>query len=204
MENQHHNSDSIKLYRLAHAWWELVNSNCPKQWCKLLPDLNLDESDRIIEPQSLPVQQYLHQLTSLAPLVYRPVLNALIDAQSSLYFGQTYAESDFGADFLRQYGWVKLLGPDAYWHSDKISSGFLILGDNNTYPQHWHEAEEIYLPISGNAEWYREGEDWQIQPPGKLIHHASGIKHGTRTTGEAMIALYLWRGGNLTQKSKIQ
>ena len=167
----------------------------------MLPDLNLDEPDRIFEPQSLPVLQYLSRLTSMVPSDYRPVLNALVDVQSGLYFGQTYSESDFGADFLRQYGWVKLLGPDAYWHSDQISSGFLILGDNNTYPQHWHEAEEIYLPISGNAEWYCERGGWQIQPAGKLIHHASGIKHGTRTTGVAMIALYLWRGGNLTQKS---
>jgi len=80
----------------------------------------------------------------------------------------------------------------------------LILGEQNIYPRHWHEAEELYLPISGNAEWYHQDQGWQRQPAGSLIHHAGGIKHGTRTIGKPMVALYLWRGGNLTQKSLIQ
>jgi len=37
-----------------------------------------------------------------------------------------------------------------------------------------------------------------------MSHHASGVKHAARTIGEPMIALYLWRGGDLNQKSDIQ
>lgn len=189
---------------LARAWWKLVKSDCPADWFELLPELDFDCPDRLFEPRSLPVQEYLPRLSSMATTPYRAIIDSLIQTQSDLRFGQTYSVTDFGAGFLRQYGWIKLLGPDAYWHSDQLASGFLILGDDVTYPQHSHQAEEIYLPISGNAEWYRQDRGWQKQSAGSLIHHASKVKHATRTIGEPLIALYLWRGGDLNQKSDIQ
>ncbi len=189
---------------LGRAWWNLVKSDYPADWLELLPNLDFDQPDQSLEPQSLPVLEFLPRLSSMATTAYRVVIDSLIQAQSNLRFGQTYSEADFGAEFLRQYGWIKMLGPSAYWHSDQVASGFLILGDDVTYPQHWHQAEEIYLPISGNAEWYREDLGWQKQSAGCLIHHASNVKHATRTIGEPMIALYLWRGGDLNQKSDIQ
>jgi len=189
---------------LARAWWNLVKTGCPADWFELLPELDFDRPDRSLEPQSLAVLDYLPRLASMATAPYRGIIDSLIEAQANLRFGQTYSEADFGAEFLRQYGWIKILGPDAYWHSSQLASGFLILGNDVTYPQHWHEAEEIYLPISGNAEWYREDQGWQRQPVGTVIYHSGGVKHGTRTIGEPLIALYLWRGGDLIQKSSIQ
>ncbi len=189
---------------LARAWWNLVKTDCPADWFELLPELDFDRPDRSLEPQSLAVLDYLPRLAFMATAPYRRIIDSLIEAQANLRFGQTYSEADFGAEFLRQYGWIKILGPDAYWHSSQLASGFLILGNDVTYPQHWHEAEEIYLPISGNAEWYREDQGWQRQPVGTVIHHSGGVKHGTRTIGEPLIALYLWRGGDLNQKSSIQ
>ena len=197
-------TDTALLSQLASSWQGLVKSDCPADWLELLPELDFDHPDRCLEPQSLPVLEYLPRLSSLATTAYRGIIDGLIQAQSYLRFGQTYSETDFGIEFLRQYGWIKILGPEAYWHSDQLASGFLILGDNVTYPQHWHQAEEIYLPISGNAEWYRQDRGWQKQSAGSLIHHASKVKHATRTIGEPMIALYLWRGGDLNQKSDIQ
>ena len=193
-------SDSA-LTNLARAWWDIIQRDCPEEWSRLIPELDLSTPHRVLKPQSLEVLGYLGQISDQALPPYRELLDALVCAREFLYFGQTYTEGDFGAEFLRQYGWIKLLGPDAYWHSDTVSSGFLILGDHNFYPEHWHEAEELYLPLSGQAEWFDERQGWRLQPPGSLIHHASGVKHATRTAGEPLIALYLWRGGNLTQKS---
>lgn len=204
MKYQQGKFNTLPLSAFAEAWWQLLQSNCPDDWCRLLPVIDFNSPDRKLEPGSLPVLQCLPRLAKRAPVIYRTILDRLLDAQAQLHFGQSYSVEDFGEAFLHQYGWIKLLGPDAYWHSDRISSGFLILGDRNTYPQHWHEAEELYVPISGDAEWYREDQGWQLRPAGSLIHHASNVKHGTRTIGEPMIALYLWRGGNLMQKSEIQ
>ncbi len=203
MEIQQASIDISRLSALAAAWRQLLLSECPMDWCRLLPDIDINCPDRILEPRTLPVLKFLPRLASGAASPYRAVIDRLIDARDTLHFGQTYSAKDFGEDFLSQYGWIKLLGPDAYWHCDSLSSGFLILGDSNTYPQHRHQAEEIYLPISGNAQWYREHDGWQQQPAGTLIHHPGGIEHAMRTQGEPLIALYLWRGGNLVQKSEI-
>ena len=132
-----------------------------------------------------------------------PAVSGTVHALKAKLWSLCICGVGIGEAFLQQYGWVKLLGPDGYRHSDQLSGGFLILGDRVTYPQHSHEAEELYLPISGDAEWYCEGQGWQLRPAGTLIHHARGVRHGTRTKGEALVALYLWRGGNLTQKSTL-
>ena len=189
---------------LGRAWRDLVLSECPADWGALLPIKDFDKPDRLLKPQDLPVLDFLPLLANQAGSDFRNICILLNQAREHLCFGQTYVEADFGADFLAQYGWIKILGPNAYWHSDQLSSGFLILGDNVTYPQHWHQAEEIYLPLSGVADWYHQDQGWQQGSVGSVIHHASNVKHATRTMGEPMIALYLWRGGDLNQKSATQ
>ena len=39
--------------------------------------------------------------------------------------------------------------------------------------------------------------------PARSIHHASNVSHAMRTGNEPLLALYLWRGGPLAQKSTI-
>lgn len=195
---------SAAIGPVAQAWWKILQRECPPQWLQSMPELDLSSPTREFNPRYLPVIEQLSQMLDQAGPAYSELIEALVAAREVLYFGQTYTASDFGAKFLDHYGWLKLLGPDGYWHSDVLSSGLLFLGDRITYPQHWHDAEEIYLPVSGDAQWYREGQGWQMQPVGNWIHHPGGIKHGTRTLGQPLIALYLWRGGNLTQKSSIR
>ena len=38
---------------------------------------------------------------------------------------------------------------------------------------------------------------------GEVIHHPSNVSHAMRTGDEPLVALYLWRGGPLAQKSTI-
>ena len=150
MGRQRHNNHVLQLSRLAQAWLQLVESECPAHWYRLMPDIDLHTPERMFTPQSLPVLDYFPRLAAAAGS-YRPVLERMIEARAGLYFGQTYSESDFGADFLRQYGWIKLLGPDAYWHSDELSSGFLILGDENAIDYYLLRAKYHLLPHSSNV-----------------------------------------------------
>lgn len=83
-----------------------------------------------------------------------------------------------------------------------MSSGFVLLGADTTYPEHWHKAEELYFPISGTGEWFHEDHGWQTKSPGDMIVHASNVKHAMRTIGEPLLLLYIWRGGDLLQKSE--
>ena len=188
---------------LAGQWLSLLERGCPSDWCQLLPKIDLQKPDWNLPPRGLQVLSFLPQMAELAAPENRKIVGQLIDLQASLHFNQTYSAEDFGAAFLQQYGWIKFLGPDAYWHSDTLSSGLVLLGDNITYPEHWHVAEELYFPISGTAEWYHEEKGWQQIAPGAMIYHASNIKHSMRTSGEPLLALYIWRGGDLVQKSNI-
>lgn len=192
------------LSALAGLWLSQLKQRCPPDWCRLLPTLDLSKPDRVLPAKGLPVLTYLPKMADQAPEENRPLINHLIEFQSELHFNQTYRAEDFGDAFLKQYGWIKILGPDAYWHSDVLSSGLVLFGDDVTYPQHWHLAEELYFPISGTAEWYHEEKGWQKIEPCSLIQHASNIKHAMRTSGEPLLALYIWRGGDLVQKSNIQ
>ncbi len=86
---------------------------------------------------------------------------------------------------------------------ERIACGFLILGPSTHYPRHRHEAEEIYLPLSGTAAWQQGDAGWQDRAPGALIHHASEEPHAMRTRGSPLLALYLWRSDNLAQKARL-
>ena len=169
----------------------------------MLPDLDLDQPDRNLSAKSLPVLSFLSQMEVQAPLSNKTFVNRLNQIHAGLHFNQTYSADDFGPEFLQKYGWIKFLGPDGYWHSDQLSSGFLLLGDNITYPKHRHLAEEIYFPISGTGDWYHENDHWQTKSPGDRIVHGSNIIHSMRTNGQPLLLLYIWRGGNLAQKSEI-
>jgi mannose-6-phosphate isomerase-like protein (cupin superfamily) len=145
-------------------------------------------------PASLPVLQFFKPAS-------HPISRHLHAIAGSLAWSQTYMVEDFGPDFLQKYGWTEIIGPRGAIPSARLACGFLLLGPDVEYPDHRHSAEELYIVISGTAAWRRGAEDWREQPPGAVIHHPSGIPHAMRTANEALLALYLWRGGDLQQKS---
>lgn len=44
---------------------------------------------------------------------------------------------------------------------------------------------------------------FHVRQAGEVIHHASNVSHAMRTGDEPLLALYIWRGGPLAQKSTI-
>jgi len=68
------------------------------------------------------------------------------------------------------------------------------LGPDTTYPHHRHDASEVYVPLAGVAWWQKGDEPWRGFPPGAVIEHAGGESHAMLTRGEALLALYAWRG----------
>ena len=78
--------------------------------------------------------------------------------------------------------------------ADDFRFGVYFQNPGTWYPLHHHAAEELYLILSGTAEWTRDGIDGQPEPPGTLIHHAPHERHATRTLGEPLLALWVWLG----------
>jgi hypothetical protein len=154
-------------------------------------------------PSTLPVLRWLQSACQRGWAGADDVQMALKAASAHLAWRQTYVAKDFGPEFLERYGWTELIGERGPIASDRIAVGFLLLGPDVTYPLHSHDAEELYLPLSEAADWKRGAEDWRGEPAGAQIFHPSRTPHAIRTGGEPLLALYAWRGGDLSQKSKI-
>ena len=148
-------------------------------------------------PHALPVLRFLADCAADSPL-----LAALHGAAPHLAWGQTYAAAEVGAAFLDCYGWTELAGLRGPLPSAELAAGFLLLGPQTHYPQHSHAAEEVYMPLSGAAAWQRGTEGWRQRVPGELVYHAPHQPHAMRTAAAPLLAFYVWRGGDLTEKSR--
>ena len=158
---------------------------------------------RTVSQRSLPVLAYLPELVTDGNAEIERIVKLLETLKEQLGWGQTYSEEDFGATFLERYGWTELIGLRGPIASEAIACGFLLLGPEVEYPKHSHEAEEIYIPLSAQALWAQGNDDWVSRPVGVPIYHRSWLSHGMHTESRPLLALYLWRGRNLTQKSHI-
>ncbi|WP_113408068.1 dimethylsulfonioproprionate lyase family protein [Hyphomicrobiales bacterium] len=127
----------------------------------------------------------------------------LSQAANELHWAQTYNITDFSSDFLERYGWVELFGTRGHFASEEMAGGFLLLGPGVHYPDHHHEAEEIYIPMTDGSLWSKDAQPFLPRWSGEIIHHPSNIRHAMRTEDQPLVALYLWRGGPLAQKSII-
>ena len=76
-------------------------------------------------------------------------------------------------------------------------------GPRIEYPRHRHEAEEVYIPLTGQTRWLEQDQDWTFQELGFPIYHAPWVPHAMNTDAFPLLALYLWRAGDLVQKSLI-
>ena len=158
---------------------------------------------RPVGARSLPVVAALRGLARLAAPRTRALVEAVEALADELDWRQTYTSSDFGSRFLDNYGYNEWVGQRGAFMSDRVACGVLLLGPDTEYPDHSHEAEELYLPLAGRAFWRSDEADWRLRPPGTWIHHPSWTAHAMRTSQEPLLAAYVWRAGDLTAKSRI-
>ena len=169
-----------------------------------LADWPRTSRQRSITASHLPALRWLPEIARDAAPFGFDLVAAVYRAAPSLAWRQTYTAKDLDRAFLDNYGWSEILGGgNGALASERIACGFLILGPSTHYPRHRHEAEEIYLPLSGTAAWQQGDAGWQDRAPGALIHHASEEPHAMRTSGSPLLALYLWRSDNLAQKARL-
>ena len=158
---------------------------------------------RPVAPSSLPVLSWLEAARHSSVPSTAPLVAALVAGAEALAWRQSYTAADFGTAFLERYGWTELIGLRGPIPSETVACGILMLGPDIDYPAHAHEAEELYLPLAGAARWSRGHEAAIERPAGTPIHHPSWVPHAMRTGAEPLLALYVWRGGDLAAKSRI-
>jgi hypothetical protein len=158
---------------------------------------------RVVATSLLPVLRWLPAILDDDAAFGTDLLSAVCDSAPSLAWRQTYTANDLDTAFLDNYAWCEIFGASGPLTSDRIACGFLILGPSTHYPRHCHEAEEIYLPLSGTAAWQQGDAVWRERLPGTPIHHASDEPHAMRTGARPLLALYLWRSADLAQKARL-
>ena len=158
---------------------------------------------RLIVCNTLPVLSWMHEALRATHRQAVPVVDTLSAVANQVAWGQTYSVDDFGSRFLEKYGWTELIGLRGPIACERMACGFLMLGPEIEYPRHSHEADEVYVPLTEPTFWMRGNEDWKMRPPCRPIYHASRKPHAMRTKSTPLLALYLWRGGDLVQKSHI-
>ncbi len=158
---------------------------------------------RAVQAGSLPVVRHLAGCLTAAPPAMRPLVGALHTAAGALAWRQTYSAKQMSPQFLEGYGWTELAGLNGAVVSRECAVGFLMLGPGIEYPPHHHEALELYLPLAGRATWWRAQAGWQEVEPGATVLHAPWEPHAMRTGPEPLLALYLWRSGNLDQHAEL-
>lgn len=158
---------------------------------------------RSVPPVALPVLRWLSELEGCAVAGTRALVGEIRRAAGSLAWRQSYDAREVGTLFLAHYGWAEIVGLTGELPSEHIACGFLLLGPRTHYPPHAHEAEEIYVPLSGTATWQKGAERWLERSPGSIVHHSRHEPHSMRTGDEPLLALYLWRSDRLAQPSRL-
>ncbi|MGX8013422.1 dimethylsulfonioproprionate lyase family protein [Mesorhizobium sp. ORM8.1] len=158
---------------------------------------------RSLEPHGLACLRHLDRIAELAPPAIQPLTQFVADNRDDFCWGQTYSAADFGQGFIDNYGWLEVFGTRGHFANDAVAGGVLMLGADIVYPDHHHIAEEIYIPLTGGTAWRMGEGGFQLRAAGEVIHHASNVNHAMRTGKEPLMALYIWRGGPLAQKSTI-
>jgi hypothetical protein len=157
-----------------------------------------------VEPhRALPVLDWLPKVAVDEFSCDAGLVAALCRAAPSLQWRQTYTAIELGEKFLQNYAWTEILGPHGLESRAQVACGFLLLGPDTLYPRHRHEAEEIYVPLSGTAQWQQGDAIWRHRAPGSLIHHCSEEPHAMRTGECPLLALYLWRSADLSQQARL-
>ena len=190
------------LHSLVEALRALLETAGPQAEA-FLRDWPRELIARPVDERSLPVVAALRGLARSAAPKTRGLVQAVEALAGELDWRQTYTSVDFGEPFLENYGYNEWIGQRGAFVSDRVACGVLLLGPETEYPDHAHEAEELYLPLAGRALWRSGGSDWRLRPPGTWIHHPSWTPHAMRTSQEPLLAAYVWRAGDLQAKSRI-
>lgn len=159
-------------------------------------------SARPLVAATLPVLRYWGDVIRQAPPESRPLMVHVEALVNSLAWRQTYAASQVHGGFLDRYGYAELVGLSGPVPSEQLAIGVLMLGPGVLYPRHRHEADEVYIPLSGRAQWQQGDAEWRRVEPGTVLHHASDVPHAMRTDNEPLLALYVWRSQQLDQHAR--
>jgi len=165
------------------------------------------EDWRDVPAASLPVADILEdivssRLDSCAPNA-RELLRTFSRHNRRLHWEQSYRKQDglVPDAMLDGYGFAEVIGLRGPFVSERIRAGIGIWGPRIGYPKHRHDAEEVYILLSGSAEFEFDEGSRLTANAGEVVHVEPNRWHGFRTRDENLVVYYLWQAGDLRQTS---
>lgn len=148
-----------------------------------------------VEPRLLPVVRHLDAVESSADATINAVLDELFRLASVLPWRQTVGYLDvLSRDYLDNYGYVQLLGPNAIVEHADVRVGIGLWGPNLHYPAHQHEAEELYHVLAGEPSFIDADGESRVTRPGDAVRHAPWQVHSQDFGSTPTVLLYCWTG----------
>lgn len=194
----------VNVAALLHAARTVLEQSCARALPAVFADWPTADRLRPQQPSSLSVLGWLAQAARHAlPGPHAVLAHAVAEATTGLTWRQTYPEHDVSDAFLERYGWSEICGLAGPVPSATLACGVLLLGPETHYPPHHHAAAELYVPLSGEAEWQCGVGDYVLRTPGSCIVHRPGESHAMRTFAAPLLALYLWSGEGLDRPAQL-
>lgn len=159
-----------------------------------------------VEPHALPASDILVQTSDLAAPGTRDLLAAFVNERITRKWEQSYTKADgvVGDDMLSGYGFAEVIGTLGPFVSTRVRAGVGVWGPWIDYPAHRHQPEEVYVVLGGSAEFHIEGRATRLCRAGEAVHVTPLLTHGFRTLAEPLAVFYIWRSGDLREKSRFE
>ncbi len=159
-----------------------------------------------VAPSYLPAVETLQAALPLASSETRTLAALVARETGSRRWEQSYRKTDglVGDDMLSGYGFVEVIGTLGPFVSNRVRAGVGVWGPSIAYPPHRHQAEEVYVPLAGSAE-FRLGEGDNLSMTtcgvGDAVYVPSLLRHGFRTKEQPLVVFYIWQAGDLRETS---
>jgi hypothetical protein len=157
-----------------------------------------------ISPAYLPAADFLTAAITTSTTRGGELLRLLEHHRTRLRWEQSYRQQDelVPQAMLDGYGFAEIIGQRGPFVSDRIRAGIAVWGPGIVYPRHQHQAEEVYILLSGSAV-FRVGDSDELgRGAGEAVFVESNTMHGFHTNDQALVVYYLWQAGDLRQVSK--
>ncbi len=144
-----------------------------------------DSAARDCPATTVPCLSSIHQASDTA------LSRQVIEMSPSLNWIPSHRLTDNGET-------AALMRADAMLDLGGVIAGLLYVGPGETYPEHEHEPQELYMTLSGLASWRHGGNtDYEDIGPDRCFYNKPFDRHGVRAGKEPMLALYvLWDFAN--------
>jgi len=154
-----------------------------------------DKSFTPPRPCTLPACSLLPDAVGAALAIASDVAAAIAALQDELHWQQNPSYSDVAmgrSGYMDGYAYAEIIGPKGFFHGNDFLLGFLLLGPNRVYREHYHPAPELYWTLTGPSRWKRGAGGWEELQAGDIRWHRPFVVHATETSQVPLLCLWAW------------